>query len=53
MTGTSGGKEVKYNEMDLLILDFLGKDNPSVEGMEFADCFQADYNCTSAAGTVT
>ena len=42
MTRTGGGKEVKYNEMDLLILDVLGKDNPSVEGMEFADCFQAD-----------
>jgi len=42
MTGTGGGKEVKYNEMDLLILDILGKDNPSVEGIEFADSFQAD-----------
>lgn len=28
--------------MDLLILDILGKDNPSVEGMEVADSFQAD-----------
>jgi hypothetical protein len=42
MTGTSGVKEVKYNKMDLLILDILGKDSPSVEGTEVADCFQAD-----------
>jgi hypothetical protein len=42
MTGTGGGKEVKYNEMGLLILDILGKDTPSVESMEFADCFQVD-----------
>jgi hypothetical protein len=28
--------------MDLLILDILGKDSPSVEGLEFDDCFQAD-----------
>jgi hypothetical protein len=31
MTGTSGGKEVKYNNMDFLILDILGKDNPSAK----------------------
>jgi hypothetical protein len=41
VTGTGGVKDVKYNEMDLLILDILGKDKPSVEGMEVADCFQA------------
>ena len=34
--------EVKYNEMDLLILDILGKNSPSVEGMEVADSFQVD-----------
>jgi hypothetical protein len=27
MTGPSGGHEVKYNKMDFLILDILGKDN--------------------------
>jgi len=31
MTGTGGGKEAKYNNMDLLILDSLGKDNPSAK----------------------
>lgn len=41
-TGTGGGKEVKYNDMDLLFLDILGMDNPPVESMEVADCFQAD-----------
>jgi len=29
MTGTGGGKEAKYNNMDILIQDILGKDNPS------------------------
>jgi hypothetical protein len=33
MTGTCGGKEVNYKEMDLLILDILGKDRP-VEGLD-------------------
>jgi hypothetical protein len=28
--------------MDILFLDILGNDSPSVEGMEVADCFQAD-----------
>jgi hypothetical protein len=27
MRGTSGGKDIKNNEMNLLILDVLGKDN--------------------------
>jgi hypothetical protein len=30
MTGTGGGKMGKYN-MDLLIQDILGKDNPSAK----------------------
>ena len=42
MTETGEGKEVMYNEMDLLILDILGKDNPSVEGLDSGDCFQAE-----------
>jgi hypothetical protein len=37
MTGTGGGKETKYNKMDLFILDILGKDNP-VEGLEIYEC---------------
>jgi hypothetical protein len=41
MTGRSGGKEVKCNEMDHLILDILGKDNPSVEGLDVDNSFQA------------
>jgi len=31
MAGTGGGKEAKCNNMDLLILDSLGKDNPSAK----------------------
>jgi hypothetical protein len=42
MKGTNGDKDVKYNEMDLLTLDVLGKDNPSVEGLDGDDCFQAE-----------
>jgi len=41
MTGTGGGKEAKCNEMDLLILDILGKDNPSLEGLAGDNSFQA------------
>ena len=41
MRGTNGGKDVKYNEMDQLILDVLGKDNHSVEGLDGDNCFQA------------
>jgi hypothetical protein len=32
---------VRYDETDLLILDILGKDNPSLEGLDSDDCFQA------------
>jgi hypothetical protein len=42
MTETGGGKEVRFNEMDLLILDIFGKDNPSIEGLDGGDCFQAE-----------
>jgi len=42
MTETGGGKEVRYSEMDLLILDILGMDNPSVGGLDGGDCFQAE-----------
>jgi hypothetical protein len=31
MTGTGGGKKGKYNNIDLLIQDILGKDNPSAK----------------------
>ena len=41
MTETGGGKEVKYNEMDLFILDTLGKDSPSVEGLEVDELFSS------------
>lgn len=34
MAGTGGGKEAKWNNMDLLILDSLGKYNPSAEVWE-------------------
>lgn len=43
--------EFKYNEMDLIILDILQKDNPSVEGMEFADCFQAVETTVGRSGS--
>lgn len=37
MTGTGGGHEAKYNKMDFLILDILGKDNFSVEDLDSDD----------------
>jgi hypothetical protein len=37
MTGKGGGKEAKYNEMDFLFLDILGKDSASVEGFDDDD----------------
>jgi len=42
MTGTGGGKEDTYKKINFLILDILGKDNPSVEGLHGDDCFQTD-----------
>jgi hypothetical protein len=42
MTGTGGGKEAKCNEIDLLILDILRKDSPSVEGLDGDNCYQAE-----------
>lgn len=37
VTEKDGCKEVKYKEMDFLILDILGKDNASVEGLDGDD----------------
>jgi len=31
MTGIGGGKEAKYNNMEILILDILGNDNLSAK----------------------
>jgi hypothetical protein len=45
MTGKCGGKEMNYKEIDLLILDVLGKDRP-VEGLD-------SYNSVWAEETVT
>jgi len=33
---------VNYSEMDILVLDILGKDNPTEEGLDGNDCFQAE-----------
>jgi len=41
----------KYNKMNLLILDILGKENPSVEGWTVTTIFKD--SCKSATGTVT
>jgi hypothetical protein len=41
----------KYNKMNLLILDILGKENPSVEGWKVMTIFKG--SCRSATGTVT
>jgi len=45
MTGTCGGKEVSYKEMDFLIVDIRGKNRP-VEGLD-------SYNSVWAEETVT
>jgi hypothetical protein len=42
MTGTGGVKGAQYNKIDLLFLDMLGKDNPSVKSLDGDDCGQAD-----------
>jgi hypothetical protein len=34
MRRTGGGKQVKYNKMDFLILDILGKNNRCVQVLE-------------------
>jgi hypothetical protein len=42
MTGTGRGHEAKYNKVDFLISDILGKDNFSVEDLNSDNCFQAE-----------
>jgi hypothetical protein len=41
MMGTHGGKELKYHTVDTLILDILGMDIPTMEGLESEDCFRS------------
>jgi hypothetical protein len=53
MTGTGGGKETKYNEMDLLILGMLGKDSTSVGGVGSDNCFEAEETVVGQLQTVT
>jgi len=47
MRGTNGGKDVKYNEMDQLILDVLGKVWMAITVFRLRD------TCRSATGKVT
>ena len=55
MTGTRGGKELKYHTMATLILDVLGMDIPTVGGLESDDCFRSVNVLTDVtyAGTYT
>jgi hypothetical protein len=41
MTGTCEDKEVKYKEMESLILDILGKDS-LLEGLDSDNCVRAE-----------
>jgi hypothetical protein len=52
MTGTRGGKELEYQTVDILILDVLGMDIPTMEGLESDDCFRSE-NIVTDAGTNT
>jgi hypothetical protein len=47
MTGLYGGKEVTYKEMDVLILDILGKDRP-VEGLDSDNYVQTEETVTDS-----
>jgi len=41
MTGTCGGKELKYYTVDTLILDVLGMDIAAMEGLKCDDYFRS------------
>jgi len=41
MTGTRGVKELKYHTVDTLILDVLGMDIATMEGLGSDDCFRS------------
>jgi hypothetical protein len=55
MTGTCGGKELKYHTVDNLILDVLRMDIATMEGWESDDCFRSVNIVTDVtyAGTYT
>jgi hypothetical protein len=55
MAGTLGGKELKYHTEDILILDILGTDIRTMEGLESDDCFRSENIVTDVtyAGTYT
>jgi hypothetical protein len=42
MTGTRGGKELKYHTMAIMILDVLGMDVHTMEGLKSDDCFRSE-----------
>lgn len=48
ITGTTGGKELKYDKMDVLILDVFGMYIPAMEGMENDDYFESENIVTDA-----
>lgn len=33
-TGTQGGAEAKYNEIDNIVLDIIGKDSPALQSLK-------------------
>jgi len=46
MTGTRVGKELKYHTMAVMILDVLGMDVPTMEGLESDDYFRSENMVT-------
>ncbi len=40
MTGSGGGVDARYNEVDNLILDIIGKDSPTARGMNVAESME-------------
>lgn len=50
-TGTGGGKQSKFSELDRIILDIMGKDSPGVRGLGQMDSFGNVDECDNIART--
>jgi hypothetical protein len=53
MTVTCGGKELKRNRIDILVLGMLGMDIPVMESLKSDICFEFENIATDAAFAVT
>lgn len=52
-TGAAGGKNTKYNEIDNLVLDIIGKDSPTITSLNVPETWSQGVNVGLCANVMS